>query len=96
MEEEVKLYVADLAIAGKKYSFLIPATSWDHAQGMVGEFGAEVVGEDVHQMSAIEARDLMTFIGTITHDPPGWVYGAEEQLEAYLSGAVPLKPDESD
>lgn len=93
---ESTLYLIEYPIGGKRYSARLAASSWEHAERLATALGGKVLGDNVHEVSAVNPHELMEFIRTeLVTTPFGWHANAEEQLQAFLTLGRPIQPEES-
>lgn len=96
---EVRLFLVETKIDGASYGSRLPAKSWDHASEMARALNGKVLGDNVHERSAIPAEQLMEFCNAVAEEPIKWKFNAVEQLEAFLSMSWAVRTerfDESD
>lgn len=91
----VKLYLIEHEIEGRKYVSNWPALSWQEAEAVAAKVGGKVLGNNIHQVSAIPAEQLMEFCNAVADEQIKWKYNASEQLEAFLAMGWPERPEES-
>lgn len=92
---EVVLYMVEHQIDGRTYCSNWPARSWEEAEIVAAKVGGKVLGDNIHQVCAIPAEQLMEFCAAISDEPIRWKYNAAEQLEAFLSMGWPERPEEA-
>ncbi len=95
--DPVRLWHIEYKIGAHAYCANLPALNFEHARSMAESFGATATGGVLDcEVSALRASEVMAFVATICHDPPSWLYNAEEQLESFLSFGRPRDPEIAD
>ena len=92
----VRLYLLSFKIGENDYGCRMPARSQSHAEELAIAIGGKVLGDNVHEVSAIPPEQLMEFCNAIVDEPIKWKYNAAEQLQSFLTMSWPVKPESYD
>jgi hypothetical protein len=89
--------MGEFKLADKTFCVNVPAHSWAEAEMFLrtGFPEGKIVGEDIHEVSAISPMMLMDFISGCTEEPVKWKFNAEDQLQAFLGMAWKKEPDQA-
>lgn len=92
---DILLYVIEFPLAGSRFSFQLPAESWEAAEKVAAFVGGKVGGTLESDIPSVPAEAILDFLDGLHAEPKRWASNAAEQLQAFMS-KWPVKPQELD
>lgn len=103
-DNEVKVFLTERTLDGKRYGEEICAHNWKEAEAFAARAGVKLLGEAVAKVCATNGDEVIDFI--IRNDlvkvagEEGvvfvWAANAAEQLDALLSNPAPIRAERTD
>ncbi len=92
----VRLFLLSFKIGNSDYGCRIPAKSRTHAEELATLINGKVLGDNIHEVSAIPTEQLIEFCNAVADEPIKWKYNAAEQIEAFLTISWPVREEHFD